>query len=99
VGKEQEMNAQPYEANTPDTELDRLLAQADRKPVVVERNGARYRVIREADDIWADYDPEKAMQAIERSAGILKRAGVDAERLEKDIYADRTQNSTARPAN
>jgi hypothetical protein len=92
------MNAQPYEANTPETELDRLLAQADRTPVVVERRGARYRIVREVENIWADYDPEKALRAVERSAGILKRAGVDAERLEKEIYADRTQDSAGRPA-
>ena len=49
-------------------------------------------------NIWHSYYPDRMVRAIEKSAGILKRAGVDAEQLEKDIYEDRTQNSTGRPA-
>ncbi len=91
------MQTQPIKLN-PNEELARRLNQKDAKPVVIEANGVRYDVVRQAEDIWAGYDPTRALKAIEKSAGILKRAGVDAEQLEKDVYAERTQNSTGRPA-
>jgi len=92
------MQTQPIRLN-PDDELAQRLRQDDTRPVVVESNGVRYAVVRAADtDIWADYDPERALQAMEKSAGILNRAGVDAEQLERDVYAERTQNSIGRPA-
>lgn len=82
----------------PNEELARRLNQKDAQPVVIEVNGVRYDVVRQVEDIWAGYDPQRALEAIEKSAGILKRAGVDAEQLERDIYEDRTQNSSGRPA-
>lgn len=82
----------------PDDELARRLNQQDATPIVLEANGVCYDVVRQAESIWAGYDPERALRAVEKSAGILKRAEVDAEQLEQDIYADRTQNSTGRPA-
>ena len=91
------MQTQPIKLN-PDDELARRLNRHDAQPVVIEANGVRYDVVRQAEDLWAGYDPDRAMRAVERSAGILKRAGVDAEQLERDIYDDRTQNSTGRPA-
>lgn len=96
------MSAQPYKVNVnPDSELAAIIetAEAERRPIILEKQGVTYDVVRRADeDIWADYDPKRALQAIEKSAGLLKRAGVDAEQLERDIYADRTQNSSGRPA-
>jgi hypothetical protein len=47
-------------------------------------------------DIWADYDPEKVRQGLQRSAGALK--GVDHEALKKDIQSQRQQDSRGRPA-
>jgi hypothetical protein len=47
-------------------------------------------------DIWADYDPEKVKQGLQRSAGAL--AGVDHEALKKDIKSQRQQESQSRPA-
>jgi hypothetical protein len=47
-------------------------------------------------DIWADYDPEKVRQGLQRSAGALK--GVDHEALKKDIQGQREQESHNRPA-
>jgi hypothetical protein len=47
-------------------------------------------------DIWADYDPEKAREGIRKSAGALK--GVDVEGLKKDIKSQRQQDSHGRPA-
>lgn len=91
------MQMQPIKLN-PNEESARRLNQKDAQPVVIEANGIRYDVVRQAEDIWADYDPQRALKAVEKSAGILKRAGVDAEQLEKGIYEDRTQNSSGRPA-
>ena len=91
------MQTQTIKLN-PDDELARRLNQQGAPPVVLEANGVRYDVVRRAEDLWADYDPNRALKAVEKSAGILKRAGVDAEQLERDIYEDRTQHSTGRPA-
>jgi hypothetical protein len=47
-------------------------------------------------DIWADYDPEKAREGIKKSAGALK--GVDRETFQKDVKNQRQQDSHGRPA-
>ena len=65
--------------------LARLLREAAGQLVIVEANGIRYQVTPE--DPWAFYDTQKAWEAIEGGTGILKRAGVDDERLLRD--ADR----------
>jgi hypothetical protein len=78
----------------PEDELAQWLNQHDTEPVIIEANGVCYDVVRRKENIWAGYDPERAVRAIEKSAGALKRAGLDGERLEKDTYEDRTQNST-----
>ncbi len=93
------MNARLHDYKvTSDSETARLLreAAASADPIRVDTGDAVYRV--DAHETRKPYDPERMIQAIYASAGILKRAGVDAEQLEKDIYADRTQNSTGRPA-
>lgn len=82
----------------PHDELARRLNQHDARPVILEVNGVRYDVVRRVEDIWDSYDPERALRAVEKSAGILKRAGVDAEQLERDVYEDRTQHGSGRPA-
>ncbi len=93
------MNAQPRDYKvTPDSETARLLreAAASAEPIRVDTGEAIYRV--DAHKTAKPYDPERMVKALYASAGILKRAGVDGEQLEKDIYEDRTQNSTGRPA-
>lgn len=97
--RERNMNAQRREYKvTPDSETARLLreAAASREPIRVDTGDVVYRV--DASATKKSYDPERMIRAIHASAGILKRAGVDAEQLEQDIYADRTQNSMGRPA-
>lgn len=91
------MQPQPIRIS-PDDEIAQRLGRKDAQPVVIEANGIRYDVVRQAENIWAGYDPQRALKAVEKSAGILKRAGVDAEQLEQDNYEDRTQNSSGRPA-
>ncbi len=84
----------------PDSETARLLreAAASAEPIRVDTGERVYRVAANAEVPAKPYDPERMIRAIYASAGILKRAGVDAEQLEKDVYEDRTQNSTGRPA-
>ncbi|MDQ2787076.1 MAG: hypothetical protein M3Y58_18965 [Chloroflexota bacterium] len=93
------MHVQPrdYKVN-PDSETARLLreAAASRAPIRVDTGETVYRV--DAAETKKPYDPERMIQAIYATAGILKRAGVDAEQLERDIYDDRTQHSRGRPA-
>ena len=43
----------------PDSELGRALGERDKAPIILIRNGARFRVTRDPDDPWANYDPEK----------------------------------------
>ncbi len=81
------MNAHTYGANTPESELDRLLAQADRSPVVIEHHGHRYRIIREVDDIWAGYDPDAVLAGMNAAVGSIPVE--EAERYKKIIYEGR----------
>jgi len=78
----------------PDSEIGRFLEQADELPLLVERDGVRYRVTREGDDAFADYDPERAGQALRKSAGAL--AGVDVETLKAELREQRGQDSQGR---
>jgi hypothetical protein len=76
----------------PDSELGRLLDAASLAPVVLEKDGVRYRVGRlDADDPSAGYDPEAVRAAIRLSAGVLKPA--DAEALKAGIYRAREEGS------
>jgi hypothetical protein len=54
----------------PDSELGRALDGTDDSPVILERNGARFRVIR-ADDLWADYDPDAVLAGLHAIAGTV----------------------------
>jgi hypothetical protein len=77
-------------------EVGQLLKQADEAPLFLERNGVRYRVSRERDDLFADYDPAAVRVALEKSRGAL--TGVDIEALKADLREQREQDSIGRPA-
>jgi hypothetical protein len=47
-------------------------------------------------DIWATYDPKKAIEGIRKSTGALN--GVDRDTLQKDIRDQRGQDSHGQPA-
>jgi hypothetical protein len=79
---------------TPDVRLDDLFAEASKAPVVPEQNGVRYRLSREDEDLWANYDPEAFLAALNEAAGTW--ADVDADALVQDIYRWRREGS--RPA-
>ena len=80
----------------PESELGRALAAVDDAPIVLERGGARFRVTREADDLWADYDAQRVRSALRQSVGAL--AGVDVAALKRELREQRSQNSPGRPA-
>jgi hypothetical protein len=68
------------------TVFDTLAKRGDK--ILVEREGLLFRLEAETApkkrDIWANYDPEKVRQGLQKSAGALK--GVDHEALKKDIH-------------
>ena len=47
-------------------------------------------------NIWANYDPKKAIDGIRKSKGALQ--GVDRDALQKEIREQRGQDSKGRPA-
>jgi hypothetical protein len=60
---------------TPDSELRKLVDEARRHPVLLEKDGAVYSRTphsSDPDDLWAGYDPEKVKQAIRTYAGSWK---------------------------
>ena len=48
----------------PESELARILAAAEETPVVLNSNGVRFRVMRAEGDLWANYDPEAALEGL-----------------------------------
>lgn len=82
------MNAEPRKYTvTPDSELSHLLSNADREPVILENGNMRFRVVREAEDIWAGYDPDAVIAGMEAAAGSITPE--EAERMKQLIYEAR----------
>lgn len=83
----------------PGSEVARILEEAGETPVTLRLGGARYRLERErsigvkpgADDIWANYDPERARESTLAAAGAWK--DIDAEALKAYIYRGREEGS------
>lgn len=77
----------------PGSELAEMVDATASANVVLEKDGVRYRLMREDewDDLFAGYDPEAAL------AGMLVGAGswsdIDAEKLKADIYRWRDEGS------
>ena len=80
-----------------DSELGRLVDEARRHPVLLEKDGAVYSLTphsSDPDDLWAGYDPAKVRDAIRTYGGSWK--DVDADAMIAEIYAARMRGS--RPA-
>lgn len=79
----------------PDSELARLLDKAMVTPLVLERDGVRYRLSREeaaeTDALWAGYDPAAALAGIRAAAGSW--SDIDAEKMKGFIYHAREEGS------
>lgn len=76
----------------PGSELDRYLDDAADEPVMLERGGKLYRLTlverTSDDDLWSNYDPERALAGIRAAAGGWQGL-VDAEELKRYIYERR----------
>ena len=83
----------------PGSELARLLEEAGEAPVTLRLGNVRYRLNRErsigvepgTDDIWANYDPERAVEGIQ-AAGAWKEL-VDAGALKEYVRERRKMSS------
>jgi hypothetical protein len=82
-------------AITPDSELAHLIEQAAGRPLVLEKDGVRYRLERDDEGTWAGYDPEAAREGMRAAAGSWSNR--DAEQLKAALYRAREEGS--RPAN
>ncbi len=76
---------------TPETSVGSLLDEAAAAPVVLETNGTRYRLVREPDDPWAGYDPERVREGLRRFAGTLSPE--EGERIKRLIYRGREEGT------
>jgi hypothetical protein len=69
---------------TPESELSRLLSNANREPVILENGNMRFRVVLEAEDIWAGYDPDAVIAGIDAPARSITPE--EAERMKQLDY-------------
>lgn len=84
------MSTEPYKINvSPDSELAANIdtAEAEKRPIVLNKNGVRYRIIREADEIWADYDADAVIAGMGAAAGSITPD--EAERWKALVYEAR----------
>jgi hypothetical protein len=89
-------NALKTIAVEPVSEVAEVLSQAARAPILVESRGVRYRVVREGEDPFENYDPERARAGAERAFGRL--VGLDVDAFLAEIKEQRAQDSLGRPA-
>jgi hypothetical protein len=85
------LNRLPY------NELGKLVDEARRHPMLLEKDGAVYSLTphsSDPDDLWAGYDPDKVTEAIRTYGGSWK--DLDADAMIEEIYAARKRGS--RPA-
>ncbi len=75
----------------PDSELGRALDDTAGEPVILLRGGTRFRVTREADDPWAQYDPARLRAGLKNVAGLL--SAEDGDRIIEDIYRGREEGT------
>ena len=79
----------------PESELARLLDEAAQAPLVLVKDGVRYRLSREerteVEDIWAGYDPERVRQVLREVAGSW--ADLDTDKMIADLYRAREEGS------
>ncbi|MEA2510789.1 MAG: hypothetical protein QOJ59_276 [Thermomicrobiales bacterium] len=76
---------------TPESTVDELLHDADAEPVLLEKNGAVYRLSREdaKGDVWAGYepDPDAIDHMLDEVAGSWR--DLDVDKMIADIYESR----------
>jgi hypothetical protein len=80
------------------SELGKLVDEARRHPVLLEKDGAVYSLTphsSDPDDLWAGYDPEKVKNALATYGGSWADLAVDP--MIAEIYTARERGT--RPAN
>jgi hypothetical protein len=75
----------------PESELGRALEHSDDARVILVRNGARFRVTRDSEDPWANYDPEKVREGLRKFANLLTPE--EADRIKEAIYRGREEGT------
>ena len=73
------------------TTLAEVLDEAAATPVRLERNGVVYRLMREQDDVWAGYDPEKVREGLRHVAGLITPE--EATRMKETVYRGREEGT------
>jgi hypothetical protein len=76
---------------TEETDLRDLLDEAGRGPVLLERDGERFRLVREEDDINYEPDPERVRKVLDETVGGWADLDIDA--IIADIYEARRAGS------
>jgi hypothetical protein len=79
----------------PGSELAEVVDEAADGPVRLVKDGQRFRLVREENGLFADYDPDRVREALRRSFGVLR--GVDIDELQRDLKEQREQDSSGRP--
>ena len=80
----------------PASETAKLLRLVGEEPIMVESDGVRYRIEREEQDLFNDYDPAQVLAALRKGIGLYE--GVDIEKFKRMIWEQRTQDSSGRSA-
>lgn len=75
----------------PDSELGRALEETADEPVVLLRGTTRFRVTRDPDDPWANYDPAKVRAGLKKVAGLLSPE--EGDRIIEAIYRGREEGT------
>ncbi len=75
----------------PDSELGRALDEEADAPVVLLRGNTRFRMTREADEPWAQYDPAKLRASLKKVAGLLSPE--EGDRIIEAIYRGRKEGT------
>jgi hypothetical protein len=75
-------------------ELAWLIEAANKAPLILEKDGIRYRLSREEDGPWVNYDPEAVLTALRAAGGTLSPD--EGEELKAFVYRAREEGS--RPA-
>ncbi len=76
---------------TEDTNLRDLLDEAGRGPVLLERDGERFRLVREDDDIA--YEPDVELVRANLAATLGSWSDIDVDAMIEDIYEARRAGS------
>ncbi len=79
----------------PTSELNELLDAVDSAPVTLLRSGVRYRLAREDEALFVNYDPVRERAALQAAAGSLK--GFNVKEFLEQIREERDQDSIGRP--